>query len=27
VKQEDFFLLPIGGTWWPAGPPATASKQ
>ncbi|WP_354005128.1 MBL fold metallo-hydrolase [Ramlibacter cellulosilyticus] len=28
VTAEDFFLLPIGGTWWPAGPPATgAAKQ
>jgi N-acyl-phosphatidylethanolamine-hydrolysing phospholipase D len=27
VKEEDFFLLPIGGTWWPAGPPGTAAKQ
>jgi N-acyl-phosphatidylethanolamine-hydrolysing phospholipase D len=27
VKEEDFFVLPIGGTWWPAGLPVTASKQ
>jgi len=27
VKEEDFFLLPIGGTWWPAGPPVAAAKQ
>ena len=27
VKEEDFFLLPIGGTWWPAGPPGAAAKQ
>ena len=28
VQPEDFFLLPIGGTWWPAGPPpVSASKQ
>jgi len=27
VRDEDFFVLPIGGTWWPAGAPALAAKQ
>jgi N-acyl-phosphatidylethanolamine-hydrolysing phospholipase D len=27
VADQDFFVLPIGGTWWPAGSPITAPKQ
>lgn len=27
VPERDFFLLPIGGTWWPAGEPAAGTKQ
>jgi N-acyl-phosphatidylethanolamine-hydrolysing phospholipase D len=27
VRDEDFFVLPVGGTWWPAGAPALAAKQ
>jgi N-acyl-phosphatidylethanolamine-hydrolysing phospholipase D len=27
LAEADFFVLPIGGTWWPAGAPASASKQ
>jgi N-acyl-phosphatidylethanolamine-hydrolysing phospholipase D len=27
VPEQDFLVLPIGGTWWPAGPPAAAAKQ
>lgn len=27
VPEQDFFLLPIGGTWWPAGAPAGPPKQ
>jgi len=27
VRDEDFFVLPIGGTWWPAGLPGLAAKQ
>jgi N-acyl-phosphatidylethanolamine-hydrolysing phospholipase D len=27
LKDDDFFVLPVGGTWWPAGPPAIAAKQ
>ncbi|MFD1577525.1 MBL fold metallo-hydrolase [Ramlibacter ginsenosidimutans] len=26
VPEQDFFVLPIGGTWWPAGPPAAAKQ-
>lgn len=27
VPEEAFFTLPVGGTWWPAGPPEPAAKQ
>jgi N-acyl-phosphatidylethanolamine-hydrolysing phospholipase D len=27
LAEQDFFVLPIGGTWWPAGPPAALPKQ
>jgi N-acyl-phosphatidylethanolamine-hydrolysing phospholipase D len=27
VPEQDFFVLPIGGTWWPAGPPGAVAKQ
>jgi N-acyl-phosphatidylethanolamine-hydrolysing phospholipase D len=27
VAEQDFFVLPIGGTWWSAGSPAAAPKQ
>jgi N-acyl-phosphatidylethanolamine-hydrolysing phospholipase D len=27
VSEQDFFVLPIGGTWWPAGAPGSAVKQ
>jgi N-acyl-phosphatidylethanolamine-hydrolysing phospholipase D len=27
VGEQDFFVLPIGGSWWPAGSPAAAPKQ
>ena len=27
VPDQDFFVLPVGGTWWPAGPPAAGAKQ
>jgi N-acyl-phosphatidylethanolamine-hydrolysing phospholipase D len=28
VAEQDFFVLPIGGTWWSAGAlPAPAAKQ
>jgi N-acyl-phosphatidylethanolamine-hydrolysing phospholipase D len=27
VAEQEFFLLPIGGTWWAAGLPAGAAKQ
>jgi N-acyl-phosphatidylethanolamine-hydrolysing phospholipase D len=26
VGEHDFFVLPIGGTWWPAGAPAPDAK-
>ena len=27
VKDDEFFTLPIGGTWWPEGPPAMAAQR
>ena len=27
IAAEDFFTLPVGGTWWPAGVPAGGPKQ
>jgi N-acyl-phosphatidylethanolamine-hydrolysing phospholipase D len=27
LADDDFFVLPIGGTWWLGGPPALAAKQ
>lgn len=27
LPAADFFLLPVGGTWWPAGAPAADVKQ
>jgi N-acyl-phosphatidylethanolamine-hydrolysing phospholipase D len=27
LAEQDFFVLPVGGTWWPAGTPAAAPKQ
>ena len=27
LAEQDFFVLPIGGTWWPVGPPVPAPKQ
>jgi N-acyl-phosphatidylethanolamine-hydrolysing phospholipase D len=27
LAEQDFFVLPIGGTWWPAGPPAACRSS
>jgi N-acyl-phosphatidylethanolamine-hydrolysing phospholipase D len=27
LAEQDFFVLPIGGSWWPAGSPAAAPNQ
>ena len=27
VREQDFFVLPIGGTWWPAGQPSVAAAK
>ena len=27
LSAQDFFVLPIGGTWWATSPPAADAKQ
>jgi N-acyl-phosphatidylethanolamine-hydrolysing phospholipase D len=27
LKDDEFFVVPVGGTWWPDGPPKAVPKQ